>query len=187
MTGKTLDGMIADLVTREGGYVDHPADKGGPTRFGITIATARRHGYTADMRALPLTLARRIYWADYVEAPGIDQLALRSTRIAAEALDTGVNMGAPWGVMMLQTALNAFNRQAADWPDLEKVDGVYGGKSDAALVACMTKRRGEQWEDVLLAAMNAQQGARYLSIIDRTASQEAFGWGWFRNRVVAAA
>lgn len=184
---KSIDRMIDDLVAREGGYVDHPADRGGPTNWGITQGTARRHGYTGDMRHLPKGKAREIYWADYVLAPGVDVIARRSVRLAAEALDTGVNMGAPWGVMMLQTALNAFNRQGRDWPDLAKVDGVFGGKSDAALAACLKIRGREEPEAVLLAAMNSQQGDRYLSIAAHSPSQEAFAWGWFRHRVLAPA
>jgi hypothetical protein len=48
-------------------------------------------------------------------------------------------------------------------------------------------RGAQHWEDVLLAAMNCQQGDRYLDILERSPSQEAFGWGWFRNRVLAPA
>jgi lysozyme family protein len=31
-----VEGLIDALIDREGGFVDHPADKGGPTCFGIT-------------------------------------------------------------------------------------------------------------------------------------------------------
>ena len=31
-----VDALIGGLIEREGGYVNHPADKGGPTCFGIT-------------------------------------------------------------------------------------------------------------------------------------------------------
>jgi lysozyme family protein len=31
-----VEGLIDGLIDREGGIVDHPADKGGPTCFGIT-------------------------------------------------------------------------------------------------------------------------------------------------------
>ena len=37
--------LIDELIAREGGYVANPADKGGPTCFGITQAVARAHGY----------------------------------------------------------------------------------------------------------------------------------------------
>ena len=48
-----VDRLIDALIEREGGYVDHPADKGGPTCFGITEAVARAHGYAGPMRQLP--------------------------------------------------------------------------------------------------------------------------------------
>ena len=37
----TADQIIEDHSAKEGGYVDHPSDKGGPTRWGITQTTAR--------------------------------------------------------------------------------------------------------------------------------------------------
>lgn len=37
-----LDNFIRDIIRREGGYVNHPADRGGPTKYGITIANYRR-------------------------------------------------------------------------------------------------------------------------------------------------
>ena len=46
-----IDDLIDVLIAREGGFVDHPADKGGPTRWGITQAVARRHGYMGQMEA----------------------------------------------------------------------------------------------------------------------------------------
>ena len=36
-----VDALISALIAREGGYCDHPADKGGPTCSGITQAVAR--------------------------------------------------------------------------------------------------------------------------------------------------
>ena len=40
--GSDLDDFIRDIIRREGGYVNHPADRGGPTKYGITIANYRR-------------------------------------------------------------------------------------------------------------------------------------------------
>src|SRR5690349_1456205 len=56
-----VDRLIDALIDREGGYVNHPADKGGPTCFGITEAVARAHGYRGAMRDLPRDEAVGIY------------------------------------------------------------------------------------------------------------------------------
>ena len=85
--------LIDALIDREGGYVDHPADRGGPTCFGITEAVARAHGYGGAMRNLPrreaVAIYRRLYWL----RPRFDQVAARAPRLAAELFDTGANMG----------------------------------------------------------------------------------------------
>ena len=48
-----IDQLIDELIAREGGYTNHPADRGGPTRYGITEAVARAHGYDGPMALLP--------------------------------------------------------------------------------------------------------------------------------------
>lgn len=37
-----IDRLIDAVIAREGGFSDHPADRGGATRWGITEAVARR-------------------------------------------------------------------------------------------------------------------------------------------------
>ena len=78
--------LIDALIDREGGYVDHPADKGGPTCFGITEAVARAHGYAGPMRQLPRDEAAAIYRRLYWLRPRFDEVAKRSARIAARAV-----------------------------------------------------------------------------------------------------
>jgi len=53
--------LMEALVVREGGYVNNPADKGGPTNFGITEAVARAQGYAGSMQSLPREEAAEIY------------------------------------------------------------------------------------------------------------------------------
>ncbi|HYI42384.1 MAG TPA: glycosyl hydrolase 108 family protein, partial [Sphingomicrobium sp.] len=36
MESRSLDDLVDALIEREGGYVNHPADRGGPTCWGIT-------------------------------------------------------------------------------------------------------------------------------------------------------
>lgn len=108
-----LDGLIDELLEREGGYVNHPADRGGPTNFGITEAVARAHGYAGPMRMLPRGEAAAIYTRIYWLRPGFDAVAMRSAKIAAELFDTGVNMGPAVAATFLQRALTALNRNGA--------------------------------------------------------------------------
>src|SRR6476661_4133079 len=100
-----IDELLDALIEREGGYVNHPADRGGPTMYGITEGVARAQGYRGAMRALPRSEAAAIYKRLYWLRPRFDQIAKRSEPIAAELFDTGVNMGPAVAATFLQRAL----------------------------------------------------------------------------------
>ena len=173
--------LIDAVIDREGGYVDHPADPGGATRWGVTAATARADGYGGDMRALPRARAATIYRRVYWQRPRLDRIAARAPALAAEMFDTGVNMGPPVAVAFLQRALNALNRGAADYPDIT-LDGQDGPATIAALDAFL-RARGRGGETVLLKAVEALQGERYVSLAERRPASEAFLYGWLANRI----
>jgi lysozyme family protein len=177
-----VDGLIDGLIDREGGYVDNPADKGGPTCFGITQAVARANGYAGPMQQLPRSEAvavyRRLYWL----RPRLDEVARRSGRIAAELFDTGVNMGPAVAVTFLQHALTALNRNAKDYPDLTP-DGRVGPTTLAALDTFLSIRGASSGETVLLRALEALQGERYLRLAERRPANETFLYGWLANRI----
>ena len=122
-----VDRLIDGVLEREGGFIDHPADKGGPTCFGITEAVARAHGYAGAMKQLPRDTARSIYRRLYWLRPRFDEVASHSTRVASELFDTGVNMGPAVAVTFLQRALTALNRSGKDYADLTpdgRIDNV---------------------------------------------------------------
>lgn len=173
--------LIDDVIAREGDYSNHPADKGGPTRFGITQAVARAHGYTGDMRHLPRDIAERIYRRRYWERPGFAAAAELAPRVAAELFDTGINMGPAMASRFLQRALNALNRLERDYPDL-MIDQQIGGKTLAALGAFL-RARGDRGETVLLRALEALQGERYIALAEQRPGNEAFLYGWLANRI----
>jgi len=190
-----LDLLIDGLIDREGGYSNQPADKGGPTCFGITEAVARANGYRGAMRALPREEAAAIYQRLYWLRPRFDQIARRSARLAAELFDTGANMGPAVAATFLQRALTALNRSAKDYPDLVP-DGRIGERTLAALDAFLVARgsspvvgsdggdqQGTSGETVLLRALEALQGERYLRLAERRPANEAFLYGWLANRI----
>ena len=41
---QSITDIAAEIVAREGGYVNDPDDPGGPTKYGVTIHTMRRLG-----------------------------------------------------------------------------------------------------------------------------------------------
>lgn len=176
-----VDQAIDGVLAREGGYVNDSRDAGGETNFGITVAVARANGYAGPMRNLPRELAKRIYTDRYWRQPWFDRIAPLSMPIAEKALDVGVNMGPGIAAGFIQVALNAFNRQGRDYPDVV-VDGAIGPASLAALQALLTFR-GANGELVMLRAIACLQGARYLSISQSRPANEEFCFGWFLNRV----
>lgn len=180
MTRKTIEQMIADLIKVEGAYSDHPADKGGPTMYGVTQAVARANGYTGPMREMPMSVATSIYRKKYFTAPGFESVYLLSPIIAEEMFDTGVNMGTsipgPW----LQRLLNVLNDAKTDLV----VDGAIGPATITALRLYLNKR-GSDGEIVMVRGLNCLQGARYLELAEKREQNRAFIYGWLKNRVTA--
>jgi lysozyme family protein len=172
----TIDDIIEGVLKAEGRYVNNPDDRGGETNWGITKAVARANGYNGSMRDLPRATAKQIYLNRYVIQPGYDKIAVLSPSIAAELVDTGVNMGPAVASRFLQRALNALNRQGSDYADIA-VDGAAGPGTRTALTKYLAKR-GADGERRLLALLNALQGARYVELCEGRQANETFMFGW---------
>jgi len=175
-----IDHLLDELLSREGGYVDHRDDRGGATNFGITETVARAAGWAGTMRDLPRDFARAIYRGRYWTGPGFESVAAIAPAIAAELFDTGVNMGPAVATAFLQRSLNALNRQGRDWSDIA-VDNRIGPATLTALRRLLALR-GAAGEAVLLRALNALQGARYIELAEGRAANESFLFGWLANR-----
>lgn len=176
-----VDKVIDDIIKREGGYINHPSDKGGATRWGITEAVARQNGWKGNMKDLPISLARDIYKKQYYTASGAERVASVNEKIAEEMLDTAVNMGTGCPAKWLQTSLNCLNEQGKLFPDLV-VDGKIGNASVSALQKFLAKR-GKDGETVILRCLNCLQGARYISITESRQKNEDFFYGWMLHRI----
>lgn len=177
----SFDLALKRTVNIEGEFSDNKNDSGGATKYGITEAVAREFGYVGAMADMPMDTARAIYRANYWTKLNLDLIDDSSPDIAEELFDTGVNMGVEIAGQFLQTALNAFNKEGTLYADI-KVDGDVGGMTVGAFKSFL-KIRGSTGELVLMRALNAQQGQRYLNITKARPTQEDFVFGWFLNRV----
>lgn len=179
-----FDQLILPLLAREGGFTNDPRDLGGATNFGITQAVARANGYGGDMAAMTRDQAVAIYQSQYWQRPGFAMIAPMAPEIASELFDAGVNMGVSVATTFLQRALNVFNRQQADYPDIP-TDGQLGPRTAAALNSFI-RARGAAGQKVLLETMKCLRGARYIALAEANMQDEAFVYGWIANRVLNA-
>jgi lysozyme family protein len=156
----TPNEIIDAILIREGGYVDHPNDRGGPTNFGVTQATLaewRGRPVTADdVRNLTVGEARELYRDRYIVKPGF--LAIENQQVRAHAVDCAVNHGPVNAVKMLQLAAHVF------------ADGHLGPQTRAA-VNRMTAA-------ALYRRLCAERAKFYGQIITRDPSQSVFAAGW---------
>jgi lysozyme family protein len=160
-----IDRVLDEVIRREGGYVNHPADKGGPTKYGITLGTLakwRGRAVTADdVYRLSEAEARQIYRQRYVVDPGY--AGIRDPQLTALLVDCCVLYGeddaSPW----LQQAANA------DGAAL-KVDGKVGPKTIAAVNVLDP--------DKLIRRICASRLRKMGRVITDRPSQAAFAAGW---------
>lgn len=113
VTRSADDNRIIDHVFElEGGseYTDRPADKGGPTKYGITQATLSRwRGYVvipAAVKELSEEEARQITYQYYIVDPGFNLLASPELRMAL--VDFTFLFGADDSVPALQRIVGTF-------------------------------------------------------------------------------
>jgi lysozyme family protein len=149
---------LALVLRHEGGFVQHPADPGGATKFGITRETLSRARGRAvsveDVRHLTpeetASIYRRFYW-DAVQAdalaPGLD-LAL---------FDLAVHSGPAKAVRMLQCVLGV------------QADGIMGP------VTLKAARKADS-EHVIRNLIRVR-----LEFLSRLRTWPVFGRGWQRR------
>lgn len=164
---EAVNAMIESLIAREGGYVNHPADKGGPTRWGVTLQTLadwREAPCTAeDVKNLSKEEAIKIYRALYYIGPGIDTLP---QGIQSHILDIGVNSGPRTAIKMLQRVLNSFGESLV-------IDGVIG---NATRDACRRYEASKINNSLVEARMRF-----YEDIVANNPSQRVFMAGWTKR------
>ena len=155
--------LIDDIINREGGYVDHPADRGGPTKYGITLTTLtewRGEPVTpADVEALTIDEARRIYQARYIVRPRFNQI--EDERLRAQIVDAAVLHGPYRAARWLQRAAGV------------TIDGVVGPQTLRAVNGADAGALGRRF-----AAHRIRKIGRILSADH---SQAVFAAGWLNR------
>lgn len=167
----TFEAAIAHLLKLEGGAVDHAADRGGATNYGLS---ARRYP-DADLATLTRADAEAIYRRDYwhplyerLEQPLADKLLELTVHLPHDT-QRPYWQGRLAGVEMVQRACRSLG-------DREVVcDGRFGPQTLQAVRLSRT--------EALLAAIRVEQCRYYLALADKDESQRAFLRGWIRRAV----
>ena len=169
----SVEQMIDDILRREGGYVDHPADRGGATNFGITHQTLSNYYGRAVLKQEVMDLdedvARDIYERNYFVGPRIDRLP---SSIQPFTFDSAVNHGPRRAIKFVQSVCN----QACYEPVLS-VDGAMGPNTRKAAYWAE-----QEMGEYFLKALLEERRNFYRLIVQARPSQEVFLKGWM-NRV----
>ncbi len=156
---------LAFTLREEGGYVDNPADPGGATNMGITLATYREWSDdpglgVAQVQDLTLRIARAIYRSLYWNRLRADALP---AGVDLSVFDMGVNSGIWRSARLLQRAIGFTG---------DEVDGCIGPETLGAAAKCDPR--------TLIDDLADRQADFYKSLADF----DTFGAGWL-NRTEA--
>lgn len=175
--GAAVLAIIGAVFAVEKGYSNNPADPGGETNHGITVAVARQDGYTGPMRELSQERAQAIYIRDYVTRPGFEAVIAMSPALGQKLVDAGVNAGASRASRWFQVALNHLSRGGQDFAQVA-VDGRIGAQSVAAYRALENRRGRVKACELVVKLVDAQQGTHYMSL-----NKPMFIVGWTDHRL----
>lgn len=150
------------LLKLEGGMADHPADRGGLTKFGISQRAYPNLSIAALTEAQARAIYQRDYWDPYFER--LDQ------PVANKLFEMAVHLGKARAIRLVQETL-----QANGAPHLT-IDGTFGAQTLMALKLAPGP--------TLLRALRARLADHYVDLVREDPAQLAFLKGWMR-RVLA--
>jgi lysozyme family protein len=127
----SVEEVAAQIVAREGGYVNDPDDPGGATNYGVTVGTMKalrldlnKDGRidAADVRALTRAQAQQIFVEHYFKRPRLAELP---ESVQASVFDMYVNAGT--------NAVKILQRLVARMGFAATADGIVGPWTIAAV------------------------------------------------------
>lgn len=160
------------------GYVDHPNDKGGATKFGISYSFVKDTGNIdffdmngdmvldkRDIQQLTFEKAVEAYKKYFWDVFELDDIV--DNKKAFLVFDAAVNHGIKGATKLLQRALNVCGFEL-------KVDGIYGAKTKRALQECDAEE--------FVVSFQQKRTSLYQAIVNNNPSQNVFLRGWL-NRI----
>jgi len=185
---------VRHVLGIEGGFVDDPVDRGGATKYGISLRFLASEGAFdddddgladfdldmdgdidgKDIRLLKVNdavyLYHRCFW-ERVEAESFP------APLGEAMFDQAVNGGLGAARKLLQRAINALVHRHRLRTISLVVDGVIGERTRALLTSLIEK----YGVDALLEAYRGAVKDRYLAIVRRNPSQSRFLKGWLNR------
>lgn len=154
---KSIQDIINRVIDNEGGYVNHPNDPGGETKFGIS----KRAYPTVDIKNLTKEKAADIYFKDYWKAWYLE--CNNDFNLAYKIMDLVVNMGPKQANKCLQRALLSCGHKVED-------DGVIGNVSKDFLKKTNSRE--------VLAALKSEAAGFYRALAASDEKFKVFLNGW---------
>lgn len=184
---------VVDLLKTEGGFVDDKSDRGGTTKYGISLRFLVSEGAIDldadgrkdfdldgdgdidgfDIRKLTRGDAKFLYHHCFWKRMDCDNLP---RPVGEMMFDQGVNAGIGSARRLLQLAINRCLVRAASAPPQLKVDGAIGKQTLDAMNWVL--RWGALGMPALTDAFRVEVRLRYRAIADRDPSQKKFLKGW---------
>jgi len=162
--------ILAAIIKSEGGYVDHPNDKGGPTKYGITIATLSNYRARLctplDVMELSTREAEEIYYHSYYIKPEIHKIPEIYQHFV---LDSAINHGQKRAIKILQLELIEQGFPAV-------ADGIIGKET----IGCCN-RVAEKVGTEFINGLIERRKKFYQSIVKNNPSQSRFLDGWINR------
>lgn len=163
-----IDDIIKDIIKKEGGYVDDPKDRGGATKYGITLKTLSNYLHKPctkkDVENLTIDIASNIYKKTYYYEPRIDLLPEGLQPIVT---DMAVNSGPIKAISMLQEVLNTLGYK------LGIPDGIIGNNTIST-----SSRAIRQFGHRLINLLVERRKIFYINIVKNDPTQKRFLNGW---------
>lgn len=168
-TSPAFDRAVAITLVNEGGarYTENAVDRGGPTKFGITLKTLSAWRKTtctpSDVKNLQEPEARAIYYGNYWTPLRCEQV--QSVGLGLALFDAGVLTGVGNAARQLQSAVGGL-----------VVDGAVGPKTLAATNAAESVGTTQAFSFLLQRAMVAD--------VKANPEQQQFLIGWLKRAAV---